>query len=285
MRCNLSSNCYALTLLTLTFLFFITSVSAENKTTEMQPRISSPSVQPSAELTSSDSPDQEDPYAPHRERFEEWAPTYDEGFEQWGVFTPAHDLIIKHLGEIAPSSRILDVACGTGNLSLRLAEIVPDGEVVGLDFSPKMVALAQAKLPPEGANVSFVEGNAEFLPFPDNSFDYITCSYAFHHFPHPEKAVQEMHRVLKDGGRAFLIDPYKIIPGGYFFDWFNRTFFEEGTHHYSIGQLRTMFQENGFEEIEQDRSFRRLHFFVPALLTMGTAEKNIPVVETPLSEK
>ena len=78
----------------------------------------------------------EDIYTPHREIFDKWASNYDGYFLQRGAFTPVHDIIIKHLGEIPPASKFLDIACGTGNLALRLAEIVPEGKVVGLDFSP-----------------------------------------------------------------------------------------------------------------------------------------------------
>ncbi len=222
----------------------------------------------------------EDPYASHRELNDDWAPKYDGNrFLQWGSYKPAHNLIIRQLEEIPPDAKILDVACGTGILTLRLAKLVPEGAVVGVDFSPGMIAQARAKQVPEGFNVSFIEGNAEDLPFPDNSFDYVVNSFAFHFFPNPEKAVQEMHRVLKDGGRAFQIDTYKAIPGGIIFNWYNRTFWQGDVHYYYPRQLRTFFEESGFEATEQKRLFRRWHFYVPSLLTMGTADKNIPIVE------
>ncbi len=216
---------------------------------------------------------QEDLYTPHRELFDKWAPNYDGCFLQWGAFTPVHNIIIEHLGEIPPASKFLDVACGTGNLALRLAEIAPGGKVVGLDFSPEMIALARAKTPVEGANVEFIKGNAEVLPFPDDSFDFVSCSCAFHHFPHSEKAVREMYRVLKDGGRAFMVDVYKNIPWGIVILWFNSKFIEKGAQHYYPKTLRDFFRESGFEKIEQKRSFKRLLFFHPTVLTMGTARK------------
>ena len=82
-----------------------------------------------------------------------------------------------------------------------------------------------------------------------------------------------MHRVLRDGGRAFLVDAYKNIPWGIFILWFNRTFIEKDVSHYYPETLGTCFRASGFEEIEQKRSFRRLLFFIPTLLTMGTARK------------
>ena len=227
----------------------------------------------------------EDPYAHHRELCDDWAPKYDgNSFLQWGTYKPGHNLIIKQLEEIPLDAKILDVACGTGILTLRLAKLVPEGAVVGVDFSPGMIAQALAKQVPEGFNVTFIEGNAEDLPFPDNSFDYVVNSFGFHFFPNPEKAVQEMHRVLKDGGRAFQIDIYRSIPMGFAINWFNRTFWQGDVHYYYPRQLRTFFKESGFEAIEQKRLFRRWHFYFPSLLTMGVANKKNEPVMPALSE-
>ncbi len=217
-----------------------------------------------------------DPYAPHREFCDDWAPEYDKSPFQWGIFKPAHNLIIRQLGEIPPDAKILDIACGTGILTMRLARLVPEGAVVGVDFSPQMIIQARSKQSPDGSNVTFIEGNAEDLPFPDNSFDYVVNSFGFHFFPHPEKAVREMNRVLKDSGRAFQIDSYKAFPGGIIFSWYNRTFWEGDVHYYYARQLRTFFLDSGFDEVDQKRIFRRLHFYVPSLLTMGSKNKNIP---------
>ena len=247
------------------FLFLVTPLLVSSGPAEPLP---SPD-----EATETGDSMEEDPYVFHRELFDEWAPKYDRSPLQWGIFRPAHNLIIERLGEIPSGSSILDIACGTGILTFRLAGLVPEGKVVGVDFSPEMIKQAQAKLPEEESNVTFVEGNAEDLPFPDNSFDYVTCSFAFHHFPNPEKAVREMHRVLKNGGQAYLIDPYKSIPGGYIIDWSYRTFKNEKLY-YSVKELQALFQECGFKEIDQKRLFRRLNFIHPSLLTIGIADKN-----------
>ncbi len=232
------------------------------------------SVDSSGEAISKNSPIQMDPYTLHRKRFNGWAQTYDKSFLQWGVFTPTHNLIVKNLREVPSTSRILDLACGTGILTSRLAKMVPNGEVLGLDFSSEMIAQAQAKLPLGKSNITFMEGNAENLPFSDNFFDFVTCSFAFHHFPSPKKALQEILRVLNDGGRFMVIDSYQIFPAGIAIDWALQTFFKKTTSHYSNRGFHSLFRENAFEKIKQKRSFRRLNFFVPALLTMGNANKS-----------
>ncbi len=250
---------------TILVLFLVTPLLVSSGTAEPLPS-------PDEAAEAGDSME-EDPYISSRELFDKWAPEYDKSPLQWGFLRPAHNLIIERLGEIPPGSTILDIACGTGILTFRLAGLVPEGKVAGVDFSPEMIKQARAKLPGGESNATFIEGNAEDLPFPDNSFDYVTCSFSFHHFPNHEKAVQEMHRVLKNGGQAYLIDPYKSIPGGYIIDWGYRTF-KNGTLYHSGKELQTMFQECGFKGIEQKRLFRRLNSIHPSLLTMGIANKN-----------
>lgn len=100
----------------------------------------------------------------------------------------------------AEGTRLLEVACGTGHVSA--AASARGARVVGTDFVPGMVAEARQRYP----HIDFREGDAEALPFPDASFDAVVCSFGVLHFPHPDKAVAEAHRVLATGGRyAFTV--------------------------------------------------------------------------------
>lgn len=90
--------------------------------------------------------------------------------------------------------RLLEVACGTGQLAGAAAE--RGVRAVGLDFVAAMVAEARKLYPA----VEFREGDAEALPFHDNSFDAVACNVGMLHFPHPEQAVAEAFRVLAPGG-------------------------------------------------------------------------------------
>lgn len=108
---------------------------------------------------------------------------------------------------VAPraADRVLDVATGPGFLALLFAEKVL--EVAGIDLTPAMLARAEANRLQRGlANVSFKEGDAEALPFPDASFAIATCGSAFHHFSDPRRVLNEMVRVTKSGGLVALID-------------------------------------------------------------------------------
>jgi len=95
----------------------------------------------------------------------------------------------------------LDVGCGAGALALALAPIVAD--VVGIDRVPELLALGRDRAP---ANVSFVEGDAEALPFADASFDLVGTLRTLHHVQHPERVLAELARVCRPGGRVLVVD-------------------------------------------------------------------------------
>lgn len=116
---------------------------------------------------------------------------------------PAQSLMLD-LVDLQPGERALDVACGTGLVSLRMAEAAgPRGAVVGTDISGQMVAAASRTAAARGiANASFERADAEALPFPDRSFDAAVCALGLMYVPDPLAALGEMRRVLRPGGRA-----------------------------------------------------------------------------------
>lgn len=109
------------------------------------------------------------------------------------------------LCEPDPSAHALDVACGPGFLTLALARSC--GEATGLDATDAFLDLARSEAERRGQrNVRFQQGNAEELPFGDDSFDLVTCRAAFHHFPRPGHVLAEMARVAAPRGRLLLAD-------------------------------------------------------------------------------
>jgi ubiquinone/menaquinone biosynthesis C-methylase UbiE len=101
--------------------------------------------------------------------------------------------------------QVLDVACGTGVVTrLAAQQVQATGQVTGLDINPGMLAVARALPQPAGAPITWQEGSALALPFPDATFDAVLCQQGLQFFPDRPLAVREMHRVLKPGGRVAL---------------------------------------------------------------------------------
>lgn len=106
----------------------------------------------------------------------------------------------------APGERVLDVACGTGLVAFAAAQAVgPQGHVIGIDLADRMVDAARRRaVESEVPNVEFARMDAEHLNLPDASFDVALCAFGLMYMPDPERAVREMHRVLRPGGRLGL---------------------------------------------------------------------------------
>lgn len=112
-----------------------------------------------------------------------------------------------------PGEKILDIAAGTGTSSQAIAK--SGAEVIALDFSAGMVAEGRKRHP----ELTFVEGDAEALPFPPSSFDAVTISFGLRNVNNPQLALGEMYRVLKPGGRVVICEfshpPRALIAGSY----------------------------------------------------------------------
>lgn len=112
-----------------------------------------------------------------------------------------------------PGERILDIAAGTGTSSFSIAK--SGAEVVAADFSPGMIAVGREKHP----SVTFVQADAMALPFAANEFDAVTISFGLRNIEDPKKALREMYRVLKPGGRLVICEfskpPRAIFRAGY----------------------------------------------------------------------
>ncbi len=130
------------------------------------------------------------------------AADYYEGY--WSrQLAPAQARLLE-LAALAPGEGVLDVACGTGLVTIPATHAVgPGGEVVGTDISDSMVNRVREAAAERGVDgATFARMDAEDLQFPDASFDAVLCALGLMYFPDPLKALTESHRVLKPGGRA-----------------------------------------------------------------------------------
>lgn len=132
---------------------------------------------------------------------------------------PGYDLMTRLLGmgrvyrsliaqaELAAGHRVLEIGCGTGNLTIRTQRSCPASEVIATDPDPRALARAQRKV--QGVNgIRFARAYAQQLPFGDAEFDRALCSMMLHHLDETTKtaAAAELFRVLRPGGRAHIVD-------------------------------------------------------------------------------
>jgi ubiquinone/menaquinone biosynthesis C-methylase UbiE len=139
-----------------------------------------------------------------------WAARYD--LLAWLLTLGRERAFRERLLELAGIQRdqvVLDIGCGTGTLAIAAtAHVGPRGNVVGIDASPQMVTRATRKAARAGVPAIFQLAVAEQLPFPDARFDVVLSTLMFHHLPRKtrEQCAIEIRRVLKPGGRVFVVD-------------------------------------------------------------------------------
>ncbi len=168
----------------------------------------------------------------------------EDRFREWTV----------DLAEIEPGQTVLDVGCGTGNLTMAAkARAGADGEVHGIDAAPEMIQEAERKAAEKGLDIQYQVGLIEDIPLPDGRCDVVLSSLMLHHLPKDLKrrGIAEIARVLKPGGRFVAVD---IDPA-------------------LMGNLRTVteaMEANGFREMRRGKTgFRTL--FIPMHYLSGTA--------------
>ena len=118
-----------------------------------------------------------------------------------------HDSVesIIAMSEVSKEHTVLDVACGSGIVSVAFA--LKAKSVVGLDITQAMLDEAQKKKEQQNlTNIAFEIGSVDSLPYEDESFDIVFTRYSFHHFLNPKEALEEMIRVCKKGGKIIIVD-------------------------------------------------------------------------------
>lgn len=160
---------------------------------------------------------------------------------------------------IATAHRVLDLACGTGTLSIWIKERHPHAEVVAVDGDPAILSLARRKAAGAGSSVRFHQAMSYALPYPDDHFDRVVSSLFFHHlsWTDKERTAREVYRVLRPGGQLHLAD------WGRSTNALMRALFLfiqlldgiENTQPNVTGKLPTLFRATGFIDVRQTGTF------------------------------
>lgn len=193
------------------------------------------------------------------------SPYYDSGWQK--QLWPAQERLLASTN-IKPGDNVLDVSCGSGLVTLPIAEAVSStGSVTGIDLSEGMIE--KARLRTEKLNfthVSFKQMDAESLNFEGNSFDAVVCSLGLMYFPYPEKALQEMLRVAKPGAEVSTLvwGARKECGWASIFPIVDQRvksdvcplFFQLGTGN----TLKSAFESAGFKDVRSDRFLLHLNF-------------------------
>ena len=122
-----------------------------------------------------------------------------------------------------PGQRVLDIAGGTGDMALAFAKKVgPGGEVVHTDINEAMLRTGRDRLLDAGVVLPTVVCDAEKLPFPDAHFDFVSVAFGLRNMTHKERAIAEMHRVLRPGGKLLVLEFSRVAkPLARAYDWYS----------------------------------------------------------------
>jgi demethylmenaquinone methyltransferase/2-methoxy-6-polyprenyl-1,4-benzoquinol methylase len=129
---------------------------------------------------------------------------------------------------VRPGNKVLDLAGGTGDLTAKFSQLVGrEGKVILADINSSMLNVGRAKLRDRGLvqNIEYVQANAQYLPFEDNTFDVITIAFGLRNVTDKDMALRSMYRVLKPGGRLLVLEfskpEHELVNKAYDFYSFN----------------------------------------------------------------
>jgi ubiquinone/menaquinone biosynthesis C-methylase UbiE len=170
--------------------------------------------------------------------------------DAYDVFTPeSNERLITtcmRLAQMDRGARVADLGCGSGVFTDLLHK--QGYQAVGLDISPKLIALGRTKYP----EVEFLEGDVEQLPFADGSLDGILLSGLVHHLPDSTRCAKEAYRVLKPGGSFVAFDPNRMNPFMYLYRDRSSPFYSsvgvtENERPVLAHQIAAVFRQSGFK--------------------------------------
>jgi SAM-dependent methyltransferase len=182
-----------------------------------------------------------------REEFNRWAEA-GRGEEMEQDHLPLALPVLEKM-RLAPTDSVLDVGCGGGWLSRRLAKLVPDGRVIGMDISDEMIRHAR-RASADFDNLMFVTGQVAEIPWQANLFSHVISVESSYYWPDPAAGLKDIFRVLQEGGSAWiLINYYRDNPHCH--QWGN--LLAVPTHLFSAEEWGGLFRDAGFTKVTHER--------------------------------
>ena len=131
---------------------------------------------------------------------------------------------VRNLVDTQAPLKVLDVACGTADFTIEIAQKVAKGsEVIGVDISEGMMAVGREKIKKAGVSAELYVADCEDLPYPDNTFDRISVGFGVRNFEHLELGLSQMYRVLSSGGKLVILE--LSVPSNAFIRWCYKLYF------------------------------------------------------------
>jgi ubiquinone/menaquinone biosynthesis C-methylase UbiE len=179
------------------------------------------------------------------ERFDQWADSYSDGrISSWFRFyqTMALSQFDFEMGE-----GFLDVGCGTGWAVRQAAKSLKVGKACGIDISPKMIENATAETSTV-SNIEFQVASSESIPYPDEFFSSIICTFSIHHYQNPVQALLEMKRVLKQDGSMVILDSARDLSFPIWLQDRARRYFEKShVKYYTTKEMKELITSAGLK--------------------------------------
>lgn len=131
---------------------------------------------------------------------------------------------VREMVDTAEPLKVLDVACGTGDFTIEIAQKVAQGsQVLGVDISEGMMAVGREKIQKSGVSAQLSVADCEDLPYADNTFDRISVGFGVRNFEHLELGLSQMYRVLTPGGKLVILE--LSVPSNAFIRWCYKLYF------------------------------------------------------------
>ena len=207
-------------------------------------------------------------------KWNKWAKSYDSQGLFQNRLRQAQSNVVSLL-DIKENINFLDIGCGTGYAIGEIAKLIDwKGEFYGVDLSSIMIKKAKSNFG-DKHNFHFIKANAESIPLNDNFFDIIICTNSFHHYLNPDKALKEIHRLLKEGGKIYILDPTSDKWIVKVYDKIVKLFEPEHVKIYSTSEFQQLYKNARLKYIASKKIKFTKQNFLNRYLIIHIAEKKI----------